>query len=156
MNTFFDFDTQLLLQAFGLVFIGIGVIARLGFWKKWYWRSKSSVYSYLPLGVIFLMYSYNDTVKERLGSNYWIYLLAYAIPIAVGVWWVARPPAFVKPDWVLWVESYPQPVLEAMQKEAENDPSWESHVKNQEEVARWARSLEKARPGGKGKARAKK
>ena len=156
MNTFFNFDTQLLLQAFALIFTGIGVIARLGLWKKWYWRSKSAFYSYIPLGLIFLMYSFNDMAKERLGNNYWVYLFAYAIPIVVGIWWVARPPSFVKPDWVLWVEGFPLHTVQAMQKAAENDPAWESHVTSPEEVERWARSLEKVRPGLKAKSKTRK
>jgi hypothetical protein len=116
MNSIFNFDTQLLLQAFGFIFIGIGVVARLGMWKQWYWRSKTSVYGYIPLGLIFLLVSYHDLAQERLGLNFWIYQAGYAVPILLAVWWVARTPAFVKPNWVRWIEAYPPKSLKRCKK----------------------------------------
>lgn len=146
MNSFFNFDTQLMLQAFGVIFIGLGVVVRLGTWKKWYWRSRTTIYSYIPLGLIFIMVSFNDLAKERLGANFWIYQACYAIPVLLGIWWVARTPAFVKPDWVKWIEAYPQKIYQAMQEDALADPEWERHVTSQKEVEIWAKSLERRRP----------
>lgn len=145
MNSLFNFDTQLLLQAFGIIFIGIGVVVRLGLWKQWYWRSKTSVYAYIPLGIIFFMVSFNDLAREQLGVNFWVYQACYAVPVALGVWWVARTPTFVKPDWVRWVEAYPPRIYEAMQQAALKDAEWERHVTSQKEVEAWAKSLERTK-----------
>ncbi len=149
MNSLFNFDTQPLLQAFGLIFIALGVVIRLGMWKKWYWRGKGTAYSYIPIGVIFLLYSFNDPAGAQLGPAYWIYLAVYAIPIALGVWWVLRPPAFVKPDWVRWIEAYPEKTCQAMQKDALGDPEWERHVTSPKSVEAWAKSLERGKPASK-------
>jgi hypothetical protein len=153
MKSIFNFDTQLLLQAFGLIFIVIGLVARMGLWKKWYWRSKGTVYSYIPLGLIFLLYSYNDLASARLGASFWLYQLSYIIPVAVGIWWVVRTPAFIKPDWVRWVEAYPEPVYQAMQQAAQDNPDWESHVTSPEKVQAWAKSLERVKSLQKAKSK---
>jgi len=96
--------------------------------------------------VIFLLYSFNDQAGERLGPAYWIYLVGYAILVVIGIWWVLRTPAFVKPDWVRWIEAYPEKTCKAMQKDALGDPEWEMHVTSPESVEAWARSLEKGKP----------
>jgi hypothetical protein len=146
MTSFFNFDTQLLLQAFGIIFIGLGVVVRLGTWKKWYWRSKTTIYSYIPIGLIFLLVSVQDLAKEQLGTNYWIYQACYAIPVALAIWWVARTPAFIKPAWVRWIEAYPPKIYQAMQEDALADAEWERHVTSQKEVEIWAKSLERRKP----------
>lgn len=149
----FDFDTPSLLKAFGLTFAGIGVAARLGLWKQWYWRSKGMVYAYLPLGVIFLLYGYEALAKERLGASFWIYQASYVVPLILGAWWVVRTPAFVKPDWVRWVEDCPESTRQAMRQAAQDDPRWEEHVASREKVEAWARSLERAKPRANAAAR---
>lgn len=141
MSNFFNFDTTLLLQAFGLVFLGLGVVIRTGTWKRWYWASKTSGYSYFPIGIVFLMYSFNDQVSARLGSLAWIYLACYAIPVGVGIWWTVHPPTFVKPKWARWVEAYPEKAYQAMKKDALADPRWERHVASENSLRDWARSL---------------
>jgi hypothetical protein len=149
MNNFLNFDTPSLLRILGLIFIGIGIVARLGFWKKWYWRSRGMVYSYIPIGVVFLLYGLNDLAKARLGGFFWIFEICYAIPVLMAIWWMSRPPDFVKPDWVRWIEAYPEETYQAMQKSAQEDPSWERHVTSPQEVSAWAKSL------GRGKTKSK-
>jgi len=141
MPSFFSFDTNLLLQAFGLVFVGLGVVIRLGTWKQWYWGSKNSGYSYFPIGIVFLMYSFNDQVSAQLGSLSWIYLACYAIPVGVGIWWTVYPPTLIKPQWVRWIEAYPEKAYQAMKKDVLADPRWERHVVSEQSVQAWARSL---------------
>jgi energy-coupling factor transporter transmembrane protein EcfT len=143
MNNIFNINTPLLLQVLGIIFIGIGIVARLGIWKKWYWRSPGMVYSYIPVGVVFLLYGFNDLARERLGIYFWVYQVCYAIPVIVAVWWMVRLPSFVKPDWVRWVEAYPDQTYQAMQRAAQEDPSWESHVSSEQEVSAWAEALKK-------------
>ena len=146
MNSIFNFNTQLLLQAFGFIFIGLGVIVRLGTWKKWYWRSKTTIYSYIPIGLIFLLVSFQDQAKEQLGTNYWIYQAGYAIPVAVAIWWVARTPAFVKPDWVKWIGGISPKYLPGDAGGCSGRPRMECHVTSQKEVEAWAKSLEMRKP----------
>ena len=107
---------------------------------------QTTIYSYIPIGLIFLLVSFQDQAKEQLGTNYWIYQAGYAIPVAVAIWWVARTPAFVKPDWVKWIEASPPNIYQAMQADALADPEWERHVTSQKEVEAWAKSLERRKP----------
>lgn len=145
----FPLDARLLLQAFGFVFLGIGLAARFGLWRNWYWRSRGTVYGYVPLGLLFLVYSYEELARERLGTLYPVFQVAIGLLILLGVWWSLRPPAFVKPAWVRWVERYPRPVIQAMARAAEEDKDWEQHVSSPEALDDWVKSLQ--RGGGKPK-----
>ena len=58
-----------------------------------------------------------------------------------GLWWSVRPPAFVKPSWILWVETYPKKVYDAMADEAKDGEAWESKVVSPEAVEAWAKEL---------------
>jgi hypothetical protein len=156
MNNIFNIDTPHLLQVLGIIFIGIGIVARLGIWKKWYWRSRGMVYSYIPVGVLFLLYGFNDLARERLGTFFWIYQVGYAIPVIIAIWWMIRLPSFVKPDWVRWVEAYPEQTFQAMQTAAQGDPKWERHVASEKKVAEWVKTLEKGKPKSNVKSKSSK
>jgi hypothetical protein len=145
----FPLDTKLLLQAFGVVFFGIGMAARLGLWKRWYWKTRGTVYGYVPLGLLFLLYSFEALAAERLGSRYVFFQGAVGLLIVLGLWWSLRPPAFVRPAWVRWVERHPRAVIQAMSTAAEEDEGWEQHVTSREAVDAWAKSLQ--RSGAKSK-----
>jgi hypothetical protein len=152
----FDIDPTLLLQAFGLIFLGVGMAARLGVWKKWYWRTKGSMYGYMPLGLMFLLYSFYEPVKERLGTSFWMFQSLFLVLIAIGAWLSLRPPAFIKPTWVRWVEAHPKDVRQAMERAATDDPTWEQHVTSPEAVDAWARTLKFKNPRSKTNPKAKK
>lgn len=150
------FDPSLLLQAFGITFFAIGMAARLGFWKKWYWRTKGSIYGYIPLGFMFLLYSFYEPVRVSLGSSFWMYQSLFALLIVVGAWWSFRPPDFIKPSWVGWIEAYPRDVRQAMEHAAADDPNWESHVTSPEAVEAWVKTLRIKKPRSKTNTKAKK
>jgi hypothetical protein len=152
----FKFDPSLLLQAFGITFLGLGMAVRLGVWKKWYWKSRGTVYGYIPLGLVFLLYAFEALAKERLGTSYWIYQVSFGAIIAIGVWWTLRTPPFIKPTWVLWVEKHTPTVLKAMEAAAQEDPSWEKHVTSQQAVEAWVRTLDVKKLKSKSGAKAKK
>jgi hypothetical protein len=137
----FNINTQLVLQAFGLVFIGLGVVARLGIWKKWYWQSRGAAYGYIPLGILFLLYSFYTPLNDLLGSFQWVFPVSFAIILAIGLWLSIRPPFFVKPVWVRWVEKHPGYIIEAMANSAKKSSEWEQHVVSEEAVDTWARSF---------------
>ena len=155
----FSVNQQLLIQALGACFVAVGLAARLGLWKNWYWHSRGLIYSYVPLGLVFILYSFNDLAAERLGSSYvyqWLsyYVLLYqgliVLLIIVGIWWSGRPPGFVKPTWVRWVEGYPKKVYKALARAVEEgEEDWESHVASQEALEAWVKALR----GKKGKFR---
>jgi hypothetical protein len=136
-----SFNMQLLVQAFGLVFIGLGVAARLGFWKSWYWQSRGTAYGYIPLGGLFIFYTFLDPLKKTLGSYAWLFPVIFALVLSVGVWWTIRPPLIVKPTWVRWVEKHPTYIIDAMKSAANKDKEWGRYVASEEAVDTWARSL---------------
>ena len=150
------FEPSLLLQAFGIIFLAIGMAARLGLWKKWYWRTKGSMYGYMPLGLMFILYSYYEPVRESLGASFWMYQSLFAILIIVGAWFSFRPPGFIKPAWVRWIEAYPKDVHQTMQDAAADDPNWESHVTTPEAIELWVKALKMKKPRSKTNSKAKK
>jgi hypothetical protein len=136
-----NFNSQLLTQAFGLVFVGLGVVARLGIWKKWYWQSRGGAYAYIPLGCLFLLYSFYTPIKNYLGAYDWLFPVLFAFILGIGVWLSVRPPSFVKPVWVRWVEKHPRYIIEAMTVSAKKSNDWERFVISEESVDTWARSF---------------
>ncbi len=142
----FPIDPRLLLQAFGLIFVGLGAAARLGLWKQWYWKSRGTVFGYIPLGALFLVYSFNSLAVDRLGSRYFLFQALIGLLIVLGLWWSLRPPALVKPVWVRWLERHPKNVIQAMARAAEEDKDWEQHVVSQEAIDRWAKTVQMRGP----------
>ena len=137
---------------FGGTFVIAGVIARLGLWKGWYWRSRGAAYGYMPLGLLFVAYSLSTQAREMLGGSYLLFELFMLALVAVGVWWSMRPPEFVKPAWVRRVEAYPPADREAMAQAVDDGADWESQVVSEEALEAWVVSL---RPK-KGRARRSK
>jgi hypothetical protein len=146
----FGLDQQFLLRLMGAGFALMGLGARIGVWKKWYWGTRGGAYTYLPLGILFILYTYEADFKENLRPYYFLYWVAIVAVAIFILWWAARPPAFVKPKWVRWVEKYPNPVIQAMAAEVEAGKAWEENIKSEEAVDTWAKRL-KAKPAKKKK-----
>ena len=142
----FNLDPNLFLQAFGFIFIGMGVAVHYGLWKKWYWRSQGKAYGYIPVGLLFLLYSFNSQAQQRLGANYWLFNVAFGVLAVLSVGLFFRPPTFIKPAWVKWVEAYPPDVYKAMREAAQDDPNWDKHMSSPEAVDEWVRTLKKGKP----------
>ncbi len=136
-----DFNDQVLLGLFGIVFSGMGLAARLGLWKGWYWRTRGGAYGYIPLGLLFLLYAWR-TELTAFGTEIVFYGL-FGLLLLLGIWWSFLPPDFVKPPWVRWVEEQPESVQEAMRDQVEEGEAWRSYVESREAVKQWARSLGK-------------
>lgn len=137
----FDFNTQLLIQAFGLIFLGLGLAARLGYWKKWFWQLRGSIYGYIPFGCLFILYSYDEAFRKIFAPYPWVTWILYGVFFALGFWFTVSPPSFIKPPWVRWIEKYPENIIEAMRNEAKENPEWESHIKTEAMVDVWAKSF---------------
>jgi hypothetical protein len=124
-----------------VIFLALGVGARLGVWKKWYWGTKGAIYGYLPMGLVFLLYGFDSKATARLGSLHIAYQALMVLLGLCGLWWTFRPPAFVKPAWVRWVEAYPQNLYDAMAKAVKQGEAWEAHMASPESVDAWVKSL---------------
>jgi len=126
---------------FGGAFVIVGVIARFGFWKGWYWRSRGAAYGYVPLGLLFVVYSFSAQAREMLAGRYWLYEVLELALVVIGVWWSMRPPEFVKPAWVRRVETYPPSDREAMAQAVGDGADWEPNVVSEEALEAWVVSL---------------
>lgn len=137
-------DDQLFLGLFGLLFLGMGLSARLGLWKSWYWRSRGGTYSYVPLGLLFLVYAWRDELTVLLGFELGFYVL-FGLLLLLGAWWSFYPPSFVKPQWVRWIEEQPEKTQESMRAQVEEGFEWEPHTRSRQAVDQWARRIKNAR-----------
>ena len=142
----FDFDQALVIRLLGLGFIAAGLVARFGTWRKWFWKTRKAVYGYIPLGLLFILFTYNSLAEERLGSYFFLYLAAFAILGICVVWFSQRPPAIMKPPWVKWLEAYPPRILRLMEQQVDDGEDWAPNVASQEAVNAWARSLKGKQP----------
>ena len=147
----FGISQQLLMWMFGAAFIAAGLAARLGRWKNWYWTTRGAVYGYTPLGLLFIVYSFNGEAQTWPSPYSQLYQVAVVLLIAVGVWWSLRPPAVVKPAWVRWVEVHPQSVWEAMAGAVKDGGEWEFHVASPEAVNAWAKALARKKRSARAK-----
>ena len=138
------FDDQTLLVLFGVVFLGMGLAARLGMWKAWYWRTRGGAYGYIPLGLLFIVYSLRPELTALFGTEL-AFFVVFGLMLLVGVWWSFAPPDFMKPGWVRWVEDQPERVQEAMRERADGDTEWREHLESREAVEQWARRLKNRR-----------
>lgn len=137
----FNLDATLLIQAFGLIFVTLGVTARLSYWKKWYWQIHNSSYGYIPYGCLFVIYSYNENLLDFFKPNQWLVYIIYGAFLAIGLWFSMRTPLFMKPLWVRWIEKYPKNIIDAMRIEAKDDTTWEKHIKDEAAVDVWAKMV---------------
>lgn len=135
-------DTDMYIRLLGGFFIVVGVVVRLGLWKGWYWRSRGGALAYIPMGIVFLLYSYISEIQAIGGNIYYGYIAVFLFFIALTVYFSLKPPSWMKPKWVTWIEKYPKRVVKAM-KEAvsEEDVDWKSHVSDEESVDQWAKKF---------------
>ncbi len=132
----------------GLGFFAAGIAARCGRWKSWYWASQRSVYGYLPVGLLLCAYAFDAYLRTAAAADLGSVQGALLLLVTLSLWWMLRPPSFVKPSWVRWVESYPLEVRHAMRKavqkgdrEGQGDRWWKAHVANPTALAAWAETL---------------
>jgi hypothetical protein len=144
-----DIDTDVLLRFVGYGFMVAWVLVRAGLWKGWYWRSRGGVYAYLPLGVVFVLYSYRETIEAALGANFTWFIVFMFLLGALCIWLSLRPPDVVKPAWVRWIDEHPSRIRKAMAEAVEEDDAWEEHVQSRQAVNRWAQSLARKLPKSK-------
>lgn len=140
-------DLMLLMKGLAIGFMLVGLAVHLGFWKGWYWRSRGGAYAYIPMGIVFMMYSYQSFLIEKLGMVPTVVL--FFLFVAIILWFTLKPPEILKPRWVLWVEKYPNKVRRAMTQEVLDGEKWEPWVKSEAEVDAWAARVAKKLPKDK-------
>ena len=133
-------DTTIYIRILGVLFIVVGIVVRLGIWKSWYWRSRGGAYGYIPLGMVFILYTYIPEMQAIGGTLYYGYIAIFLLSIALTVYFSLRPPAWIKPTWVLWVEKHPKSVVKAMKNAAiDDDLDWKGQVDSEESVDKLAK-----------------
>jgi hypothetical protein len=133
-------DTKLYIQILGGIFIVVGILIRLGFWKGWYWRSRGGGYAYIPMGIVLLLYTYISEIEAIGGFIYYGYIALFLIFIGLTVYFSLRPPEWMKPKWVKWVEKYPKSVVKAMKEAAlEGNLDWKDNLDDEESIDKMAK-----------------
>lgn len=135
-------NTNLYIRLLGVFFIVVGIIVRIGIWKSWYWRSRGGAYAYIPMGMVFILYTYLPEMQAVGGALYYGFIAVFLIMIALTVYFSLRPPVWIKPKWVLWVESHPKSVVKAMKNAAiDSNLDWKGQVDSEEAVALLAKKF---------------
>ena len=133
----------------GLGLFGLGLAARLGYFKRMFiLEKKTGVYSrnmpyaLMPAGLFLLsLYPISLWRGDKPLADDLLSLLVLAVlfllpPVAL-MW----QPTWLKPAWLQWLEAnYGQPMVDKMFKEARRigAAEWEAQVKTQADLERWA------------------
>lgn len=137
---------QWIILVFGGLFLVVGLAIRFGLWKSWYWRNVRMVHGYIPLGLLLILYAFTEMARDKLGSSFVFFQAATILIFLVGIWWSLRPPHFMIPEWVRWVEAHPKKVVAAMIKAVRDGQDWKPKVASKEAVNAWARAIKAKLP----------
>ncbi len=131
----------MLIRVLGIFFVLFGITVRMGYWKKLYWQSRGGIFGYVPLGLLFIWYSFYDALTEVFANAAVIYYAVFGLLIMLVVFLSVKAPKWVKPVWINWVEKHPLKIRKYMAEEAKDNVEWENRVVNQESVDEWAKKL---------------
>lgn len=134
-------DNNWIIRGLGLFFVLLAIAIRSGHFKRIYWRSKGGIYGYLPMGLLFLWYSYFDLITALFKQMVFIYYAVFGILILLTLLLALRTPQWAKPEWIKWVEKYPAHIRKKMAEVAKDDPEWEAHAKDEDSFKKWVRTL---------------
>ncbi len=136
-------DTNYAVGLLGLIFIGVGVFIRLGNLKQVYWKSKRSmvIVGYIPLGILFIIAGLYESASKQGSTVFYAYIAVLVIVVVLTLYIVTRPPNFLKPDWIRWIEKYPKAVQKAMAEDVEINDQWKQNVASEVAVDAWAKQL---------------
>jgi hypothetical protein len=139
-------DPNFVIPLMGAAFIFFGISIRLGNLKQVYWKSRRSIIGYIPLGIVFIAAGFYENASKQQPLIFYLYLALFVIMVGLTIYATARPPDFMKPAWVRWVEKYPRPVQKAMAAAVEDDDEWKKNVASQAAVDAWAKQLARKLP----------
>lgn len=137
----FNANANVLLPVFGGAFIIAWLMGIFWNWRSWYWRSQRAIYSYLPIGLLFILASFEKQMLVFI--DIWFLRAAYFILIAVAVWWTVRTPALIKPWWAKEIDGQPRAVYSSLRKFVQQDKDWLLHFKDKETLLLWIKQAEK-------------
>jgi len=130
-----------IIRLLGHFFVMLGVTIRMGYLKKLYFASRGGIYGYIPMGLLFALYTYYEEVTAKNPGYINYYYAAFGVLLAFTLYLSIAKPRFIKPTWTLWVEKFPAKVIKAMTEDVKNNPDWEKNTLSEETVNKWAKSL---------------
>ena len=139
----FDLDTNILLRIFGGFFILAGLLGMLGRWKGWYWHSQNSIYGYPPIGLLFIVTSFEQPLRTWMPFGNAGLIGLYSIILVLGMWGFVKPPRFFKPHWIQVIEEQPKAVYRLMAEQARKNKEWRKWAANDVALADWIKSVRK-------------
>ncbi len=141
-------DTNFAVSILGFLFIIAGIVIRLGNLKQVYWKSKRSmvIVGYIPLGFLFIVAGLYESASKQGSLVFYAYIALLAIVVVTTLFIVTRPPNFLKPDWIRWIEKYPKSVQKAMADDVEVNDQWKQNVASEAAVDAWAKKLSRKLP----------
>ncbi len=139
-------DPNFVIPLMGAAFIFFGVYIRLGNLKQVYWKSRRSIIGYIPLGIVFIFAGFYERASRQPALIFYLYLALFVIMIGLTIYCTTRPPEFMKPTWVRWVEKYPRAVQKAMAATVEGGNDWKQNVVSEVAVDAWAKQLARKLP----------
>ncbi len=141
-----NIDLNYAIPALGIIFIFAGIFIRLGNLKQVYWKSSRSMVGYIPLGLLFIVAGLYNAASKQGSYVFYAYIGLLIIVVALTVYLAARPPNFLKPDWIRWIEKYPKAVQKAMAADVEANDQWKQNVASEAAVDAWAKQLSRKLP----------
>jgi hypothetical protein len=130
-----------LIRMLGVFFALFGIAIRLGYFKKMYFASKGGIYGYLPMGLLFVVYSYYEEFKTVNPDSMLYYYVVFGVLIALTLYLSIAKPKWMKPIWVGWVEKHPAKVINKMTEAIKTDTEWEKNLVNEAGVDAWVKKL---------------
>ena len=130
----------------GIVGVGIFVIVKLGLIKSWFilktlpgLLSARMIYAAFPFGLSFLLAYLIASQPNYDGRTSNLMTFALLVGPVFGFWFMYRPPRWIKPNWLQWLEQeygYCLPILiEEAQKM--NRWTWEAKVRTRSGMQEW-------------------
>jgi hypothetical protein len=139
-------DLNFVVPLLGAAFVFIGIYIRMGNLKQVYWKSRKSIFGYIPLGLVFILAGYYEKASKLEPVFFYAYIALFAIVAGLTLFVAARPPDFIKPNWILWIEKHPNNIQKAMQAEVQENEDWKQKVISEVEVDAWAKQLARKLP----------
>ncbi|MCC7129494.1 MAG: hypothetical protein B6D39_07175 [Anaerolineae bacterium UTCFX2] len=144
-----NIDPNLAVSVLGVLFVFVGVFIRLGNMKPVYWKSPRTMVGYIPLGILFILASIYDFVSKQGVYIFYAYIALIVIVAGLTIYITSRPPNFLKPTWIRWIEKHPRPIQKAMAADVGVNDQWQQNVISEAAVDAWAKQLSRKLPKNK-------
>lgn len=129
----------------GVLFLGVGIMIRLGLWRsicavKGYpvYMPRALIFVFIPMGFAALSIGLVPLLPiqpENRGD-----VITYAtIPLLIATYILAMwQPWWLKPAWLRWLEKEHGDILEILWEDVREDPwGWERRVRTREDLEEW-------------------